>query len=67
MFKVRQANHIGFMEDVEWSEDDKPLTFETEEDAWAEIKDHVSSCKWAVAEGNMEDSPEIEDFDVVKV
>ena len=42
-------------------------TFKTKEDAQAELDDFFYQCEQAVKDGNMEDVPDREDFQIVKV
>jgi hypothetical protein len=44
-----------------------PSTFRTKEDAQAELDDFFYQCEQAVKDGNMEDVPDREDFQIVKV
>ena len=44
-----------------------PSTFKTKEDAQAELDDFFYQCEQAVKDGNMEDVPDREDFQIVKV
>jgi len=44
-----------------------PSTFTSLEDAQAELDDFFYQCEQAVKDGNMEDVPDREDFQIVKV
>jgi len=44
-----------------------PSTFRSKEDAQAELDDFFYQCEQAVKDGNMEDVPDREDFQIVKV
>ena len=62
MYKIQQANHIGFMEDVDWSDEfGHDLLFKTENDAWDEVNAHIEDCE------GCKDTPDIQDFDVVEI
>lgn len=40
-----------------WEQDGDPLTFDSYEDAEAEILDHIDDCRLAVQSGDMTDAP----------
>ena len=40
-----------------WHNGDDPLTFDSYEDAEAEILDHIDDCRLAVQSGDMVDAP----------
>lgn len=50
-----------------WSDDDGPTTFDTEDEARAELKEFLGDMQEAVDGGDMEDCPDRESFRVVEV
>lgn len=50
-----------------WSDDDGATTFDTEEEAEAELEEFLADMQEAVDCGDMEDCPDRESFRVVEV
>ena len=50
-----------------WQENDKPMTFATEQDAWDEIDQYYRDCEEAVSSGYMVDVDYDLNFRVVEV
>lgn len=53
-------------DDAEWTEDGQPVRYPSKKAALEEIRDHVKSCRYAVASGNMESAPHMKDFRAVR-
>ena len=46
-WKVEMLNAFDQWVDAEWMDDDKPMTFQSQAEAEAEIDDHIKSAKEA--------------------
>lgn len=56
----------GCVENV-WHEEDGVLFFDSEEEAQAELDEHIEDCREAVEDGHMDEPYEYEDFVVRRV
>jgi hypothetical protein len=65
-FEVQEFNLCGGWIN-NWSDDDGASTFETKEQAEAELDWFLQEMLEAVEDGNMEDVPDREDFRIVEV
>jgi hypothetical protein len=61
-----QTEMLGGWENC-WTENDKPATFASREEAEAAIEEHIADCINAVQSGDMHDSPDPSSMRVVEV
>ena len=66
--KFLVEHHFSYgWDDAGWSSEDKPWLFDTREAAQAEIDDLIESVAEAVAEGDMSDEYDRDDYRIVEV
>ena len=70
MFEVQEwcmcggwTNHWTIIEE----DKEKPMYFNTEEEAWAELEEYMQDMADAVEDGDMEDAPSWDDFRIEEV
>lgn len=64
LYKVEHNFAYGW-DDAGWTEDDKPMRFNSRVEAQAEIDDHIRLTKEAAAEGDMQSSEDASDYRIV--
>ncbi len=64
-YEVQEETFYGW--ENTWSNDDGPTTFDTREDAEAELNSFLADMAYAVSIGDMEDCPSRDQFRIVEV